>query len=203
MATLSHPRDLTLTLHSIQVGQTLTCYVIGPRQTALPTPSSGSDHVSIEVGLQNDVGSLSDSIATLYDIYSVEREVTAYVQSVRAGSSMLLRFRFMTLIFCAINLNFKLHQSNFSFQVFVDIKQVEVVSLKKGSFARLRASVAYFNQWSYQVSRQLGLVFSTSVEWSILCFIDFFASLSARLNFKCGKMIKETKNALFYARSEN
>ena len=34
-------------------------------------------------------------------------------------------------------------------------------------------------------------------------FIDFFASLSAPLNFKGGNIKKKTKNALFHVRSGN
>ena len=43
----------------------------------------------------------------------------------------------------------------------------------------------------------LGLVFTTSVEWSIFCFIDFFA-----FYFKRGK-INKRKNTPFHARCEN
>ena len=39
----------------------------------------------------------------------------------------------------------------------------------------------------------LGLIFTTSMEWSILCFIDFFASLNAHLDFKHGKINKRKK----------
>ena len=48
--------------------------------------------------------------------------------------------------------------------------------------------------FSYVRDNVLGLVSTTSVEWSIfVCFIDFFASLSARLDFQCGKISKTNK----------
>ena len=40
-------------------------------------------------------------------------------------------------------------------------------------------------------------VSTSSVEWSILCFIEFFPSLCAHLDFKHGKINKS--NAPFYA----
>ena len=44
-----------------------------------------------------------------------------------------------------------------------------------------------------RIGKLLGLVSPTSMEWSILCFVDFFASLRAYLDFKSGKINKRKK----------